>query len=90
MTKKLSLIFLFHVFCLGLLFVPDKYQGPIALVVSGVNLRVLDAAAVLLIILATAVLFIYILRNLMPEIKQLQELNRAEEKNRKKPDTRRK
>ncbi len=80
MSKKLYLIFLFHVFCLGLLFVPDKYQGPLVFEVSGINLRLLDAAAILLIILATVIMYIYIFKNLLPQIKQLQELNGAEEK----------
>lgn len=90
MTKKLSLIFLFHVFCLGLLFVPDIYQGPVVLVVLGLNLRLLDAAAVLLMILATAILYTYLFKNLLPQIKQLQEITRVEEINRKNSDNGRK
>lgn len=90
MTKKLSLIFVFHVLCLGLLFVPDKYQGSVVLTMSGINLRLLDVTAVSLIILATVVMFIVILKNLLPQMKQLQELARAEENNRKKPGNGRK
>lgn len=74
MTKKLVAISLFHIFCLGLLFVPDRYQGSVVLTVSGLNLRVLDAAAISLIILATAVLYTYIIKNFLPQIKQLKEL----------------
>lgn len=74
MKKTLVFIFLLHVFCLSLLVVPNEYQGPVMLTASGVQLRTLDVAAVLGIVLGSAFLNIFIFKNYWPEIKKIRQI----------------
>lgn len=74
MKKTLVFIFMLHVFCLSLLAVPNQYQGPVMLTTTGVQLRALDVAAIVMIILGSAYLNIYIVRHYLPQIKKLRQL----------------
>lgn len=74
MKKTLVFTFLFHVFSLSLLVVPNEYQGPVMLTASGVQLRTLDVAAVVMIVLGSAFLNIYIFSNYWPQIKKIRQI----------------
>ena len=74
MKKTLVFTFLFHIFCLTLLVVPNEYQGPVVLTASGVQLRTLDVAAVAMIILGSAFLNIYVFKNYWPQIKKIKQI----------------
>lgn len=71
MQKKILGIFLFHMVCLGLLLIPDQYQGPVVAEVSGLQLRTADVTAFIMIIIGSLVLNILIFRHYWPQIKQL-------------------
>lgn len=74
MKKTLLFTFLFHVFCLSLLVVPNEYQGPVVLTATGIQLRTLDVAAIVMIILGSAFLNIYIVSHYWPQIKKLRQI----------------
>lgn len=53
-------ISIFHLFCVGLLLIPDQYQGPVVATVSGCRLRLMDSVAIVLIIAGSIVLNTYL------------------------------
>lgn len=57
MRERFIFTFLFHLFAISLILIPDKYKGPEVAAVIGIPLRAMDAAAIILIFAGSAFLF---------------------------------
>lgn len=74
MREKLIYTFLFHLFCISLLLIPDKYQGPVVTVVSNIYFRVVDAGVFILMIAGTIYLFSTLILCLKSQMKDMENL----------------
>lgn len=61
MRERFIFTFLFHVFGISLLLVPNQYQGPVVTVISSVRLRALDIVGIIMVFAGSVFLFIYLL-----------------------------
>lgn len=57
MLGRVILTFLFHMFGLALLLIPNQYQGPVVTAVLNVRLRVLDTVAIIMIFAGSVFLY---------------------------------
>ncbi len=57
MQKRLICTFLFHLFGLSLLLIPNRFQGPVVAVVSDIGFRVIDVLAIILMMAGSVYLY---------------------------------
>ncbi len=62
MQERFILTFLFHLFSLSLLLIPNRFQGPVVIEAFGTNFRVLDLTSVVLIIAGSVFLYASVYR----------------------------
>ncbi|MHB9095623.1 MAG: hypothetical protein ACYC21_13220 [Eubacteriales bacterium] len=74
MRERFIFTFLFHMFGLSLLLIPNQYQGPVVTVISSIPLRVLDTVGVIMIFAGSIFLYTSLILCLRSQIKQTKQL----------------
>ena len=57
MRERFIFTFLFHLFAISLILIPDKYQGPVVAAILSIPIRRIDAIAIALIFAGSAFLY---------------------------------
>ncbi|PKM47205.1 MAG: hypothetical protein CVV03_04280 [Firmicutes bacterium HGW-Firmicutes-8] len=73
MQKRLISTFLIHLFGISLLLIPNRFQGPVVAIVSGVSFRVVDAISIILLVSATVFLYTSLILCLRAQLKLVKQ-----------------
>jgi len=69
MQERFILTFLFHLFGLSLLLIPNRFQGPVVVEGFGARFRVMDVVSIILIVVGSIFLYVSIYFFLRTQVK---------------------